>query len=141
MQRPPRPRDESIFADGLGRHVIWVGMLMAALTGGLGYWYWQAGDARWQTLVFTTLAFTQMAHVLAIRSSADSLVCRGLLSNPLSAGAVALTVVLQLALVYVPALQQVFSTVSLSTVDLLRCAGVAGAIFITVEAEKWWLRR
>lgn len=125
---------------GPGDIVLWVGMLMAALTVGIGYWYWQAGDARWQTVVFTTLALSQMAHVLAIRSSTESLVRRGLLSNPLLAGAVALTVALQMALIYAPALQQVFSTVPLSTIDLLRCAGVAGAVFLAVEAEKWVLR-
>ena len=32
MQRPPRPPDESIFAHGLWQHVVWVGLLMAALT-------------------------------------------------------------------------------------------------------------
>ena len=140
MQRPPRPPGESIFADGLGRHIIWVGMLMAALTVGIGYWYWRAGDARWQTVVFTTLALSQMAHVLAIRSSTESLVQRGLRSNPWLAGAVALTVALQMALIYVPALQQVFSTMPLSTIDLLRCAGVASTIFLAVETEKWLLR-
>ena len=141
MQRPPRPPGQSIFADGLGRHVIWVGMLMAALTIAIGYWYWQAGSARWQTVVFTTLALSQMAHVLAIRSGTDSLVRAGLLSNPLLAAAVALTIALQLALIYVPALQDIFSTLPLSLFDLALCGGVAVVIFLAVEGEKWSIRR
>jgi Ca2+-transporting ATPase len=141
MQRPPRPPGQSIFAGGLGQHVIWVGMLMAALTCGTGYWYWRAGAAQWQTMVFTTLALSQMAHVLAIRSSTESLVRTGVFTNPLLAGAVAVTVALQMALIYIPALQQIFSTTPLSAIDLLWCGAVAGTIFVAVEAEKWLLRR
>jgi P-type Ca2+ transporter type 2C len=137
MQRPPRPPGESIFAGGLGRHVIWVGVLMGALTLGLGYWYWSAGDPRWQTVVFTTLALSQMAHVMGIRSSVDSLARVGLLSNPLLAGAVAVTIALQLALIYVEPLQQIFTTVPLSAVDVALCVAASGLVLMAVELEKW----
>ena len=136
MRRPPRPPDESIFAGGLGLHVIWVGMLMGALTLGTGYWYWRSGDAAWQTMIFTTLAFTQMAHVLGIRSSRDSLFRIGVLSNLPLAAAVAVTVLLQLALVYAPPLQAIFSTRALAGTDLAISAVVALAIFAAVEGEK-----
>ena len=56
------------------------------------------------------LTFTQMAHVLAIRSERDSLFRQGLFSNPGLLGAVALTVGLQFAILYVPALQAAFRT-------------------------------
>jgi Ca2+-transporting ATPase len=140
MHRPPRPPGESIFAQGLGGHVVWVGALMAALTLGLGYWYWLAGDEAWQTVVFTTLAFSQMAHVLAIRSGTASLFQIGPLSNPYLAAAVVVTVALQLLLIYVAPLQSVFSTVALSAADVAACGSAALAIFAAVEAEKWWQR-
>ena len=111
MQRPPYPPNESIFARGLGSHVIWVGIVMAALTLGVGYWYWHAADERWRTMVFTTLAFSQMAHVLAIRSANDSLFTIGVLSNRWLAGTVAATVLLQLVVVYVPVFNSLFDTV------------------------------
>ena len=38
MQRRPRPPDESIFAGGTGRHIVWVGILIAILT--LGSYVW-----------------------------------------------------------------------------------------------------
>jgi magnesium-transporting ATPase (P-type) len=38
MKRKPRPRDESILAGGTGRHIILVGVLIAALT--LGGYFW-----------------------------------------------------------------------------------------------------
>jgi Ca2+-transporting ATPase len=141
MHRPPHPPNESVFARGLGQHVLWVGILMGALTLGLGYWYWQAGDARWQTMVFTTLAFAQMAHVMAIRSETQSTFQIGLLSNGWLAAAVATTLVLQLGVVYVPALNGIFDTVPLSAAGLALCALVASVVFMAVEFEKWTRRR
>lgn len=141
MRRPPYPPGDSIFARGLGRHVLWVGVLMAALSLGTGYLYWRGGHPHWQTMVFTTLAFSQMAHVLAIRSSTESLFRIGLLSNRLLLGAVTTTIALQLAVTYVPVLQGLLTTMALSATDLAISLLVSTAVFWAVEAEKWWLRR
>jgi Ca2+-transporting ATPase len=136
MQRPPYPPNDSIFARALGSHVIWVGIVMAALTLGVGYWYWHAGDERWRTMVFTTLAFSQMAHVLAIRSSTDSLFKIGVLSNPWLAAAVAGTVLLQLVVVYLPVFNRLFDTLPLSGGDLILATLLASVVFAVVEIEK-----
>ena len=141
MRRPPRPPEESIFARGLGRHVIWVGLLMGLLALGIGYGYWRASDPKWQTMVFTTLTLSQMAHVMAIRSERLSLFHIGVLSNRPLVGAVALTIILQLALVYVPFLQDVFKTVALPARDLALSVAVPAVIFWAVEFEKWLARR
>jgi len=140
MQRHPHPPSESIFARGLGWHVLWVGTLMGALTLGVGYAGWRAGDPAWQTMVFTTLAFAQMAHVLAIRSEADSTFRIGLLSNRWLAAAVGATILLQLAVVYVPALNAVFDTEPLPLPALGACVALAGVVFVAVELEKWTAR-
>ncbi len=136
MKRPPYPPNESIFARGLGSHVVWVGIVMAAITLGVGYWYWHAGDERWRTMVFTTLAFSQMAHVMAIRSSTDSLFTVGVLSNRWLAAAVAGTVVLQLVVVYVPLFNRLFDTLPLSAGDLILATLLASVVFAVVEIEK-----
>ena len=141
MQRPPHPPDDSIFARGMGRHVIWVGLLMASLSLGAGYWYWCHGDSNWQTVLFTTLTLSQMAHVMAIRSERRSLFQIGLMSNKPLLGAVSLTVVLQLALLYVPLLQAIFKTTALSIRDLALILAIGSVIFFAVELEKWTLRR
>jgi len=141
MRRPPRPPEESIFASGMGRHVIWVGLLMGLLALSVGYVYWRANDPKWQTMVFTTITLSQMAHVMAIRSERLSLFRIGVLSNRPLAGAVALTVVLQLALVYVPFLQKIFKTADLPASDLFLSVAVPAVIFCAVEFEKWFVRR
>lgn len=141
MSRPPRPPGESIFARGLGRHVLWVGMLMALLSLGAGYQYWRAHDAHGQTVLFTTLTFCQMAHVMAIRSERDSLFTISVWSNRPLLGAVILTMLLQLFLIYVPALREIFRTVALPPRDLALTLVLSAVIFAAVEIEKWFVRR
>jgi Ca2+-transporting ATPase len=141
MRRPPRPPGESVFAHGLGAHALFVGLLMAGIALGTEAWAWHTDTPQWQTLVFTTLCFMQLGHVLAIRSERTSLLRQGLFSNTPLAGAVALTVGLQLAVVYVPALNAVFTTVPLTAAQLGGAFGAAVAIFAVVEIEKWLRRR
>jgi P-type Ca2+ transporter type 2C len=141
MQRPPRPPGESVFAHGLWQHALLVGLLIGALCLGVQAWALQTGHGHWQTMVFTTLTLAQMAHVLAIRSERESLFTQGLSSNLPLLGAVALTLVLQLATIYVPLLQPIFRTEALSAAELALCVALAAVIFVVVEIEKAVRRR
>ncbi|MGD9406282.1 MAG: cation-translocating P-type ATPase [Anaerolineae bacterium] len=140
MNRPPHHPQESIFGRGLGRHVIWVGLLMGLVSLGMGYWTWRAGWANWQTMIFTTLTLSQMGHALAVRSR-ESLFKVGLLSNKALLGAVLLTFVLQMAVVYVPFLQDLFKTSALTLGELLLSLVLSTVVFWGVEVEKWLARR
>jgi P-type Ca2+ transporter type 2C len=136
MQRPPYPLKQSFFNQGLGWHILWVGLLMGGVSLGTGYVYWRNGSEDWQTMLFTTLTLSQMGHVLAIRSSTDSLFTQGLGSNKPLLAAVALTLALQLAVIYLPPLQSVFRTRALSLTDLGIALGLSTLVFIAVEIEK-----
>ncbi len=136
MKRPPRDPKESLFAHGLGLHIIWVGLLMAAITIFAQYWAIHIGDAHWQTMVFTVLCFNQMAHVLAIRSERESLFTQGIFSNKALLGAVLLTFILQLCVIYIPFLNPVFKTQPLTISELLFCIGLSSIVFFAVEIEK-----
>jgi Ca2+-transporting ATPase len=87
------------------------------------------------------LALSQLGHVLAIRSERESLLSQGLFSNRPLFGAVALTVVLQLATLYVPALNRIFRTEALSAGELVLCLALSSVVFVAVEIEKWVRRR
>jgi magnesium-transporting ATPase (P-type) len=141
MRRPPRPPQESIFARGLGVHVLWVGPLMAALVLGTQAWSLASASSHWQTMVFTVLCLSQLAHVLGIRSERESLFGQGLFSNLPLLGAVALTFVLQMATIYVPALNSIFKTMPLSPAELAATFAIAAVVFVAVEIEKWTKRR
>ena len=140
MQRAPRPPGESLFADGLGQHVLFIGLLIGGLCLGVQAWALATGHAHWQTMVFTVLTFAQMAHVMAIRSEREPLWRQGLASNLPLLGAVLLTFALQLATIYVPWLQPIFKTEALDADELAICFGAAGLVYLTAEAEKRWRR-
>lgn len=140
MQRPPRSPHESIFAHGLWQHVLWMGLLIAGLCLGVQAWALHIGNSHWQTMVFSTLTITQMAYVLAIRSETEALWRQGIFSNLPLLIALLLTVVLQLAAIYFPPLQQVFHTQALSVVEMTICFGCAVTVYIVVEFEKCWRR-
>jgi Ca2+-transporting ATPase len=141
MSRPPRPPNESVFAHGMWQHMIWVGLTMAAVTLVTQAWAIHTGDAHWQTMVFTVLTLSQMGHVLAIRSERDSLFSQGLLSNIPLLGAVALTFVLQLGTIYLPAAHDIFRTEALTLNELLLCLALSSVVFFCVEIEKLLVRR
>jgi Ca2+-transporting ATPase len=141
MDRPPRPPNESMFAHGMWQHILWVGLLIGGLSIMTQAWAISAGKEHWQTMVFTVLTLSQMAHVMAIRSERDSLLKLGLFSNRPLLIAVALSVGLQLAVIYVPALQPIFKTGPLTAGELLFCFAVSAIVFLAVEAEKFCVRR
>jgi Ca2+-transporting ATPase len=141
MQRPPRSPKESLFARGMWQHVVWVGLAMAGLALATQAYAIAAGSPHWQTMVFTVLTLSQMAHVLAIRSEHLSLFQQGVFTNPSLVGAVLLTVLLQLATIYVPLLNSVFHTMPLSFGELAFCFALAILVFLLVEIEKWLVRR
>jgi P-type Ca2+ transporter type 2C len=140
MNRPPYNPNENIFGRGMGRDVIWIGLLMGLVSLFTGYFYWRINHPGWQTMLFTIITLSQMGNALAIRSERDSLFHIGLLSNKSLLGAVAMTLGLQLAAIYMPWLQKLFSTVPLSSGDLVICLLLSSVVFWGMEIEKWLLR-
>jgi Ca2+-transporting ATPase len=141
MKRPPRHPQESVFAHGLGGHIIWVGLLMGFVSILTQAWFISSDRAHWQTMVFTVLCLSQMGHVLAIRSERESLFSQGLMSNKPLLGAFLLTIALQMATIYVPFLNTVFKTAPLSTAELGAALLLSSIVFATVEVEKLLKRR
>ena len=141
MQRPPRPPKESIFAHGMWQHILWVGLLMGAVTLLTQAWALHSGSAHWQSMVFTVLTLSQLGHVLAIRSERESLFTQGVFSNRMLVAALALTFALQMAVLYVPWLNPIFKTAPLSVGELAACLALSSVVFLGVELEKALLRR
>ena len=141
LKRKPRKTDESIFSDGVGIHILWVGLLMGAICIVTQGWAIHVGNEKWMTMVFTVLSISQMGHAMAIRSDWKSLFNQGIFANKQLVGAILLTLVLQMAVIYVPFLQDIFHTQSLTFIELLSCIGLSSIIFWAVELEKWFKRR
>ncbi len=137
MRRPPRSPREGVFAQGLGIHVIWVGLLMAALTLGAEAWLIRKGVDHWQSIIFTTLCVSQLAHVLSIRSETESLFRQGLFTNKPLLYTVLFTFFLQMCTLYVPLMNDIFKTKPLTAMELVVVCGLSSTVFFAVEIEKW----
>jgi Ca2+-transporting ATPase len=141
MQRPPRPPGESIFAHGMWQHILWVGLFVGGISIASQAWAIARDAEHWQTVVFTVLTVSQLFHSLAVRSESASLYTVGLLSNRPMLAAIALTLLLQLAVIYVPALNAVFHTRPLPLSDLALCLALSSLVLVAVEIEKLLMRR
>jgi len=138
MHRPPRPSNESLFAEGIARHIIWVGLLMASVTLGIQAWALHEENLHWQTMVFTVLSLSQLAHVFAIRSDNEFIYKKGLFSNKILTWVLVMTFILQMVVIYLPGANVVFKTQPLTLKELFICLTAAALIFHAVEAEKWF---
>jgi Ca2+-transporting ATPase len=137
MKRPPRNPKQNIFAGGMAWHILWVGFLIGAITVGIQGWAIHHGIAHWQTMAFTVLCFIQMGHVMAIRSEQESIFKIGVFSNKPMLWALAITVALQLMVIYTPFFNKIFRTEPLTLYELGVTILVSTTVFWAVEIEKW----
>jgi Ca2+-transporting ATPase len=147
MDHPPRPRGEGVLTGRMWRGILFVGSIMAigtllvldaCLPGGF---IAGSGDLPYaQTMAFTTLMAFQIFNVFNARSDERS-AFNGLFRNRWLWAAVALSLALHAAVIYVPFLQNAFSTVTLTGRDWALCLAVASSVLWLREIAKWFARR
>ena len=137
MQKAPAEPGESIFARGIGRYILRIGIVFALIVIVLMLYAESHSRDHWKTMVFTTLCLAQMGHALSARSDLP-LIQVAPFSNPWLLWAVLLTSGLQLVLLYVPPLARFFGTQPLGGQDLLICIGFSLLLFLYLELEKIW---
>jgi P-type Ca2+ transporter type 2C len=86
--------------------------------------------------VFTVLCFSQMGQAMVSRSEHEYVYRLGVFSNRPLVGAIALTFLLQLAIIYFPVLNKVFNTAPLTWEELGICLLISTITFHAVELEK-----
>lgn len=137
MKRPPKKPKQNIFDDGMALHILLVGFFMAIVTLGVQAWAIHTNIPHWQTMTFTVLCFSQLGHVIAIRSERESLFKIGLFSNKPLLGAIVLTVSFQLMIIYVPFFNAVFKIQPLTFYELTITILASSIVFWAVEIKKW----
>lgn len=148
MKRPPFSPRESIFARGLGSYMVRIGIIFAVLTIAMMSWAYgythapgHEGDPNaWKTMVFTTLCLAQMGHAIAIRSNTQLTIELNPFTNLFVWGAVIVTTIMQLMLIYVAPLRAFFGTQYLTPFELLVCFGFSALMFVWIEMEKVFVR-
>ncbi len=158
MDRPPRSINDRVIDRDMWVDIIYIGLIMAVVTligmdmhlsGGLftdrsvqaiGH---EAQIREARTVGFTILVFAQLFNALASRSSRKS-AFQGLFSNPWLWGAIGISILLQLLVIYVPFLGEAFGTVPLQPQAWLECIGLASLVLVASELRKlfnWAVRR
>jgi Ca2+-transporting ATPase len=137
MKRPPRNPKLNIFAGGMAWHILWVGLLMGLVTIAMQAWAISTKNPHWQTMAFMTLCFSQMGHVIAMRSDTQSIFKIGLLSNKPLLWALLLTFALQMMIIYTPFFNAIFKIQPLTLNELGIIILVSTIVFWAVEIEKW----
>jgi Ca2+-transporting ATPase len=142
MGMPPRPSGEGVITGRMWAGIFFVGTVMAAgtlavldasLAGGL---IAGSGDMRHaQTMAFTTLMMFQLFNVFNARSDEASAFTT-MLTNRWLWAAVGVSLVLHVAVIYTPGLQNAFSTTGLSMGDWAACAAVASSVLWLRELSK-----
>jgi Ca2+-transporting ATPase len=142
MRHPPRPRGSGVITREMWFGIAFVGVIVAAgtllvLDASLprGLIAGSGSIAYGRTMAFTTLILFQMFNVFSARSDTRSAFSQ-LFHNPWLWGAVAVSVALQLVVVYVPFLQPAFGTVPLRGSDWLLCTLVASSVLWLREVSK-----
>ena len=147
MSLPPRPRNEGVITPRMWSGIVFIGIIMAVgtlfvLDAGLpGGFIEGSGTLPYaQTMAFSTLVLFQLFNVLNARSDDKSAAC-GLFQNHWLWAAITLSVLLQAAVMYMPFLQQAFSTVPLSGTDWMFCTAVASSVLWLRELTKFFRRQ
>lgn len=139
MNRPPRPPKENLFAGGLVARILFTGTILAIAAIIVQWWVAKQGyDVRTQqSAVFTTLCFVQLANALSVRSVYHSMFSGDIFANRGMWGAIILTVVLQLLIVYIPFLHPIFKTKTLDWNVMSTILVVTLACTLCIELIKY----
>ncbi len=146
MKRSPRRRSERVIDREMWFGFFLVGTVMAIATlavldmGLPGGFFAGSHDMTYaRTLAFTTLVFCQLFNVFNSRSDYTSAFDH-LFTNKLLWGAVALSVLLQIAVIYVPFLNTAFNTTPITAADWGLTIAMASLVLWVDEIKKFILR-
>lgn len=139
MKLPPRPPQESLFAEKVGLQIIITGALLCIASLGLQAWSIQhhLSIVEQQSLVFTVLCFSQLMNALSLRSRYNNIFAHGFFKNKLMIAAIVITIALQFVLLYVPFMNTIFKTAPLSSTLLIAILIVMISFGIVIELMKF----
>ena len=146
MARPPRRPGDRVIDGRMWSGVVQIGLVMAAATlltldmylpGGMIDGARELDNAR--TAAFTTLVFAQLFNCFNARSDTTS-AFHALFTNAWLWGAIALSILLQVAVVNLGVLNTAFGTVPLDAGQWLACVAMASVVLWYDELRKLVLR-
>ncbi len=136
MNRKPKDSKSGIFSDGLWGKIIVEGTMIGVLTlfiFSIGNKLFGLDVAR--TMAFVSLGMIELVHSFNIRSE-ESIFKVGLFHNKYLVGAFIIGAIMQVGIVFIPAIAKIFDLVNLSPIQWLYVTGVSLAPIVIVELQK-----
>lgn len=142
MNRKPRDSRAGIFSEGVGKEIFIQGMVIGLVSFGA---YWAAllegrPLVEAHTMAFLTMAFSQLVHSFNMRSRVDSVFAFGKNPNGKLVLAFLVCAFLQLVVVFVPFLRDLFNTAMLELQDWLIVLALSLAPLLVTEIMKQFKR-
>jgi len=146
MRRAPRPPNEKIFSGIMLKRIMLYGVVIAVGMLGVYYLYnpnFEMGAAaiKASTMALTTIVLFELINAFNCRSPRESIIGRNFIKNKWLLLAVGSSLVLQIAIIYIGPLSQMFKTVPLSLGDWALAGIVSTSIFFAGElfkaVERW----
>lgn len=139
MKRKPRAAHENILSKELRWDIILFGVLMGIIGLILFWLYLGSGVMKAQTVAFTSLVVFEIVRLYSIRSQYNL----GILNNKLLLGAVVLSVILHLLVIYVHPFSTWFKTAALELADwgvLIVASAVLYGVYRLIEflIRRYW---
>ena len=142
MKRPPRDPRESIFTRPIKLLILGVSLIMILVLLPTFDWaYHLKGLVYAQTMIFTTVVIFELFNAFNCRSERHSLLKIGPFSNRWLMIAVAISLLMQLAVLYTPAFDVLLDTVPLSVTDWFVILPLSSTPLIAIELAKLWKGR
>ncbi|WP_455280936.1 calcium-transporting P-type ATPase, PMR1-type [[Eubacterium] cellulosolvens] len=138
MWRKPRDPRESIFTRGVKFLIFGVGILMCLCILPIFGWILQSTRdlTKAMTFAFTIMVMIEMFNAFNCRSEKHSIFKVGFFRNKKLVIAVILSILLQLAIIYLSPLQPIFNTTSLSVMDWIVIILISATVIPVVELGK-----
>ena len=136
MDKKPRDSKKGIFADGLWQRIITEGTMLGILTlvaFSVGNYLYDIEVGR--TMAFVSLGLLELVQSFNIKSE-ESIFKVGLFENKYLMGAFILGVILQIVVVVIPSVAEVFKLVPLTQVQWMYTFGISILPLVIMEIQK-----
>ncbi|MEG0457395.1 MAG: cation-translocating P-type ATPase, partial [Oscillospiraceae bacterium] len=140
MSKKPKKKSESLFANGFGVRIVLEGLMVGFFTlVGFSFGYFFPGEsdklALAQTMAFIVLSMCEMFHIFNIRSSKSIFVSKPW-KNKYLIGAVALSFILILGVVFIPPVSKIFGLVDVDLIHWMVALGCSLGTVVIMEISK-----
>ncbi|BCA84614.1 ATPase [Enterococcus saigonensis] len=139
MNRPPRAVNEGILSGYSLFRIVYVSLIIVLPAYFIALQF--EGTALQQTILLQTIVMSQAVYMLNCRELLNPAINKGMLQNKALFISLALLLLLQTTVVFVPVAQNLIGTTSLNLTQQLLVLTNVAVLFVIVEVEKWITRR